>query len=415
MEGKDAILGILLIAVVGLAGGIGYLAITPPECEECEDEDCPECPTCEEPITYQSGLPDDWSAAPNASSLILYNETGVAVEITLGQILDYIVKYQETSQEKYWYEKRLQPVDIYDPLGIPLTGVPLLQLLTAFDCYYAAELEFTSHNDTASTLTIDVAKLAEIYDELLVVIAANKQWLPQSIVKERYGNFSLVGMDLSLAEDGEVEFTAYNLKDITVSKNWTIDVNVYNADYSLNQTLELDFLNMTTNPSNPQTYEYINNAWYNYNRTYIGRNISTIVGYTKAEGKAYELNVTFSAGDAQPSSKTWRKVYSYSDYFNWTDVELGLKNNGTNIIGNHVDLVNNTETPMPATDLKMSIVFKEKMRTEYDSDGNVANSPWADFASVGYPCYQFVLPGGAKPRFFNGVAAINIRIIGSRT
>ncbi|MFX1260170.1 MAG: hypothetical protein ACFFAN_20155, partial [Promethearchaeota archaeon] len=160
-----------------------------------------------------------------------------------------------------------------------------------------------------------------------------------------------------------------------------------------------------------------NTDWFNYNRTYIGRNISTIIGYTNAKETNYKLNVTFSPGDYQPDSKGGKKVYSYSDYFNWTDVEIGLSNNGTHIVGNHVDLVNGT-IPMLKTDLIMSVVFKEKMRTEYypiSWGGGVANSPWDDFYSVGYPCYQFILPGGARPRFFNGVIGINVVIIGSRT
>ncbi|GAI63536.1 unnamed protein product, partial [marine sediment metagenome] len=53
MENKDIIIGILLIASVGLAGGLGFVLISSP-------------PSTETP-TYLFGLPDDWSTAPNSS------------------------------------------------------------------------------------------------------------------------------------------------------------------------------------------------------------------------------------------------------------------------------------------------------------------------------------------------------------
>jgi len=78
MEKKDTLIGILLIGIVGVSGGLGYLLIAGPEIFGSASEG---------PINLL-GIPDDWSSAPNASYFIIYNQTGASIQVTLEDILD---------------------------------------------------------------------------------------------------------------------------------------------------------------------------------------------------------------------------------------------------------------------------------------------------------------------------------------
>ena len=421
METKDAIIGFLIIGMVTVSGWVGFLYVNPTTKTIKKTDEETKYIFIETPPTYLSGLPDDWSTAPNASKIILYNETGDTVEITLGQILDYVKKYEETSQHQDWYEKRLPTVTLNDPSGIPITGVDLLEVLRVFDCNFAGEIKLTSHNDTVSTLSYDVVELCNAYGGdryTILALAANKQWLPESLLGERCGNFSVFSRDTTLTDESEIEITCYNLADIRVTKNWTITLNVYNNDDSLNQTIIVDAFNITkAYGADPYHYEYENTAYWNFNRTYYGTNISQIVNYTKAKGTDFILNITFSPGDSQPAGKSRRGAYSYSPYFNWTDVEETIENNGTHIIGNHVDYVNWTDgqdtdgtgIPMLKSDLLMCIT--NKIRYGYETDGDEYNSPWDEFYNYGYPPFQLIIPGLVKSRYYNGVVGLNIKIL----
>lgn len=414
---KDATIGILLIGLVFMAGWVGFLYVNPVTTTKTEEDEetIYVYSTTEVPITYDSGLPDDWSTAPNASAITLYNETGDSITITLGQILEYINKWEETSQEKYWWEKRLTPTTVNDPNGIPVTGVNVLELLRVFDCNFAGELEFVSFNDTASKLTMDVVEMSNIIEndkEIILGIAANKQWLKQSPIGDRCGNFSIFSKDTT--EGNEIEFTCYDLANITVTKNWTIAVKVYNNDGTHNQTLYLDGFNITNAyDANTYTYEYKNSDWWNFNRTYYATNISKIVGYTEAKNTNYILNFTFAAGDSQPSSIPDKDILSDYPYFNYTEVEDHLMNNGTHIVGNHIDLVNGSQH-MFATNLKMCITNDIQYRYEERQKGSTTytNSPWGDhFYNYGYPPFQLIIPGCVRSRYFTGLTEISITIL----
>ena len=419
---KDAAIGLLIIGLVAMAGWVGFLYVNP-NIETKTDEEETTIYVYYSPPSYKYGLPDDWSTAPNASAITLYNETGDAITIKLKQILDYVNKWYQTDPEiygdkSYWWEKRLEPITVNDPSGIPITGVNILDLLRVFDCNFVGEMEFTSFNDTASKLTMEVVDLANIIDNdapVILALAANKQWLKQSIIGDRCGNFSIFSWDTM--EDEEIEYTCYDLKQIKVTKNWTITVNVYNNDMSPNQTLVLDAFNITdAYGTKPYNYTYENTAWWNFNRNYYGTNISQIVNYTTAKNTDYVLNITFAPGDIQPATKGKRKVYSYTKNFNYTDVEIGLANNGTHIIGNHVDLVNGSIPMLKAEkDPLMCITNKIKYGYEikYGDPAEGFNSPWEQFYNEGYPPFKFILPGGARSRFYNGVVGINIRILSS--
>jgi len=415
METKDFLIGVLLIGMVSVAGWVGFLYVNPPTKTIKKTDEETKYIYIEVPPTYDSGLPDDWSNAPNSSKIILYNETGDVVEITLGQILDYVNKYEETSQEKYWWEKRLEPLTVDNPSGIPVTGVDILELLRVFDCLYASELEFVSHNDTASKLRMDVVEMSNLISDdknIILGIAANKQWLNASPLASRSGDFMILGKDTSV--DEEIEYTCYDLETIRVTKNWTIAVKVYNDDGSENQTLILNYDNLTSTATEKYHYEYENTDYWSFNRSYYGTNVSQIVDYTEAKGTNYVLNFTFSDGGSQPSNKSRREVYSYAIHFNSTDVEVGLAHNGTHVIGNHVDLVNGS-IPMLKSDLKMCIAHKIKFGYEfYDHPiaGKLYNSPWDQFYNDGYPPFQLIIPGASRSRFYNGLSEITITILG---
>ncbi len=433
IERKDAAIGLLIIGLVAMAGWVGFLYINPiTKTKTEEDETTIYVYSIKEvPITYESGLPDDWSTAPNASSITLYNETGDAITITLGQILEYVKKWEETNEavdpgKKDWWEKRLEPITVNNPSEIPITGVNILDLLRVFDCNFAGELEFTSFNDTASKLTMDVVELGNIIDNdapVILALAANKQWLKQSIIGDKCGNFSIFSWNT--LEDEEIEFTCYDMKDIRVTKNWTIDVNVFNADGSKNSSLTLDAFNITKAYNAPVHYEYKNTAWWYFNATYRGTNISQIVNYTVAKGKDYLLNITLSPGDSQPTNTKWRRgIFSYSDYFNRTDVEGQFSNNGTNLTGNHVDYVNWTDdtdkntlkatgTPMLYSNLKMCITNDiQYLYSNCIVPGKEGyNDPWTNYYNDGYPPFKLIIPGLGQSRYFNGVIEINIKLV----
>ena len=199
-------------------------------------------------------------------------------------------------------------------------------------------------------------------------------------------------------------------------KNWTVTVRVYNNNGILNDTITLDYLNLTSNPTE-QTYEYENSDWFNFNRTYYGVNVSDIVDYTEAKGTNYILNFTFYDGGLQPRNISRRYATSLVPYFNWTDVEDHIAHNETHIVGNHVDLVNGLNH-MLKTNLKMCIVHKIKYHTEYYPDlmegGGIANYPWDEPYNEGYPPFQIIIPGTVKSRYYNGLTDITITILGPR-
>ncbi len=428
VDTKTAVIGCLVIAVVAMAGWVGFLYVNPITKTKTKED--------EETVyvyfgvlrDYDSGLPDDLSSAPT-TSLVLYNETGDQVVITLAQIIQYIEKWEGTDPstagnegKEGWWEKRLKPLTVTDTSGVPITGVDLTELLRVFDCNFAGELEFVSNDPGADKLKMDVIDITNTFDpedddenNLILGIAADKKWLRNSPIADDAGDFVLIGQEVTYPDEGNniteiVEYRCDDLANITVTKNWTITVNVYNNDNSLNQTLVLDAFNITDAYTGPYHYEYDNTAWWYFNATYFGTNISQIIDYTEAKGTDYIFNITFSPGDTQPSSKTKRKVYSYAFNFNWTDVEVGLANNGTHVIGNHVDLVNGT-IPMLKSDLLMCIT--QKIQYGYSHSGSDYNSPWEDYYNDGYPPFKLIIPGLAQPRYFNGVTEINIKILSS--
>ena len=433
--GKEVAIGLLIIGIVAMAGWVGFLYVNPVTKTETEEDE----ETFYVPVQvlrdYKSGLPDNWNNAPLTSSIILYNETGDPVVITLEQILEYVNKWYETDpiegggneDKKDWWEKRLKPLTVIDSSGIPITGVDITELLRVFDCNFAGELLFASNNPNADKLTMDVIDITNTFDNedddennIILGIAADKKWLRDSPIASDAGDFVLIGQEITYPDEGVtdiVEYKCYDLTNITVTKNWTITVKVFNNDGSPNQTLVLDAFNITDAYNAPVHYEYDNTAYWYFNATYEGTNISQIVDYTNAKGKNYLLNITFSPGDRQPDNKTNRGAYSYSKYFNSTDVENGFSSNGTHIVGNHVDYVNWTDNydtagtgvRMLSTNLLMCIT--NKIQYLYSHRGSQFNTPWEDYYNDGYAPFKLIIPGLVQSRYFNGVTGINIKLL----
>jgi len=89
-------------------------------------------------------------------------------------------------------------------------------------------------------------------ESVIIVIAANKKWLGESSLGKQWGDFSIVGEQMSSS--------IYNLKKIEVLSNWTVEVVV-------NGTVEyvIDPMNMNYNEYN-DIYHYDRDDWWSFNR-----------------------------------------------------------------------------------------------------------------------------------------------------
>ena len=128
MDKKTIAIGVLLITIVGLAGGLGFVIIAGPSLFG----PVPEGPT------NLFGLPDDWSSAPNSSYFMLYNQTGASIQVTLKDILDGVALALEEQAaggpEINEYKDIIYPYTIQDPIlraRIPITEQVRLAALPA--------------------------------------------------------------------------------------------------------------------------------------------------------------------------------------------------------------------------------------------------------------------------------------------
>ena len=403
--GKEATIGILIIAVVVLAGFTGFMMINP----QIEDsEDCKDCKECEDTTTeptFLYGLPDDWSTAPNSSSIIVYNTTDT-VTIKMEEILDYVARGMELSEHENEWEDRLELYTVKDTQsGLWITGVDVLEVMDIFGTRFAGELEFVSHKDSfdqRETLnTSAYAITAKFYEEeepVILGLAANKTWLAESPIGDTCGNFSIFGKNM--------EVSCKNLEYVNVKSNWTIKVYVNGV---LNLTLSPYNLTRLNSPRlTVKNYSYIDTGYYNYNRTYWGVNLSDIVEYTGADVHDFAVRVVASDG--------WKAPHPYKEIpYNKTEVMEHLANNGTNIVGNHVDYVNGTEknddvygVPMPATDLRMCLVFADRELGEGVYADPDPKWPYRKYLGYSGGPYQLVVPGRIKANYLSYIESIEI-------
>ena len=396
IDGKDAVLGILLISVIGLGGFLGYMIITlPAPCEQCDDPT--ECDPCvPDPIPNPWGLPDDWSTAPNATYFTINNGTHV-FNITLGEILDGVALAldEETNGNGAEINEYKNPLYLYtvqdEVSGIYYTGVDVLDILERWNTNFAFNMSFNSTHTPDGYNSIRylnmstgdiISKMYENDEEpVIIALAANKGWLPGS----KLGNFTILGKNMAESIS--------NLENITILDSWIVKVYV-------NDTLELiiDPTNMTTNEYT-DNYWHEDLDWWSFNRTYWGRNISEIISHTSAAGLNYSVRIWSVDNWATPRPFGGGKENRYNN----TDVEDGIIppwNPAKDLVSDDV--------PIPVPDVVMNLVYADQ---EHGETGQGITDPiWPYRLMNGYhrgPFYALI-PGRPRANYLSHVNKIDI-------
>lgn len=392
MDKKDIIIGVLLIGVVGISGGLGYLLIAGPAIFGPP----PEGPT------NLFGLPNDWSTAPNASYFMIYNQTGASIKVTLKDILDGIALAIEEQAaggpEINEYKDIIYPYTFLDPIsGYYITGVDLLDILEKYDTGFGWDLTITS--SYGHTLEVTTGELiTRMYhgdeDPIIIAIAANKEWLGESPLTPSWGNFTFIGK--------QFPSVIYDISQVNVMSNWTVEV-VVDGDIEY----EIDLNNMKLNEYNDE-YHYDRNDWWDFHRHYWGRNISEIISHTSASGKNYTVRF-WSADD-------WATPWPYKENreprYNNTHIEEGITPpypqwvNGD--LNTTADLINVTMVPMHKSDLLMALVYADQELGE--SGQGITDPIWPYRRLNGYhrgPFYV-IIPGRPRNIYLSHIVRLEI-------
>jgi len=376
MKSKDIIIGVLLIISVGLAGGLGFILITWE-------------PKTTSPPTYLSGLPDDWSSAPNSSYLILNNQTHSDIKVYFSDILEAIDTYQNSQPNAY--ETGLEIKTIIDPgTNIPITGFSITDLFDEYHTYFPGEINFLSEEDVYgqrnifSTSASDILEKVEDGDEtLMIAIAANKQWLADSPLGNKFGNFTLIGEGM----DARI----YNLEQINVLSNWTLDIYLD------------DELKLSLQPNNITDASYKYNYVYSYdrlddwnlNRYFAGVNLSMLCDWMGLNDSIdFELKAWAADNFAAPHGSSKKRGF--------TEIEVyhGLEWNST-----YWDYVNSTDpsdpgVPLPDIydNLPIILAYELQILGEYDGTSTATNPPWPSKKMCGFDHgpYVLIIPGRVR-------------------
>ncbi len=405
MELKDGIIGVLIIALVSLGGGLGYVLLS----EEPTTIDLSGVRTVL--TTYQSGLPDDWSTAPNSSKIILTNQTGDSINITLGDILKQVEKGLDA--EKYDIDTGIGITSIFDQQsGIPLTGIYLTDLLDKFNISYPGEITFISHNldkyldpMEEDITAVELLNKIENYEEdVIIVLAADKKWLQDSPLAnedEPWGNFTL-------ASAGRI-FQLKNLKEIKIDTYWTLEVYVDGVS-----KLTLEPSNFT-DVSNQKVYNYSydRSDFWNYNREVIGINLSLICDWAGMNDSVYfEVKVVAADGWAAPSGR------SKDPGFNTTEIYEGLAFNSTYWDYVNESVANPDGVPLPAgiNDGKPIILaYSQRILGEIDlgaGEPYPTNPVWPEQQEMrlAHGPLTCIVPGRTRDHFVSMIYRIDITI-----
>ena len=391
MDKKDLAIGILLIAVVGLSGGLGFMFIAGPDIFG---------PLPEEP-TNLFGLPDDWSTAPNSSFFMLYNQTGDSIKVTLKDILDGVALAIEEAAAGgpgiNEYKNIIYPYTFLDPSsGLYVTGVDLLDILEKYDTNFGWDLTISSNSGYTLNITTGdiITNMYEGDNPYIVAIAANKEWLIESLLGSSWGNFTFLGKQYPSA--------IYDMNSVEVWSNWTVEV-------VINGTVEyvIDQNNMKLNQYD-DIYSYARDDWWTYNRHYWGRNISEIISHTFAGS----LNYTVRFWSADEWASPWPFGGKKEPRYNNTHVETGIippyPRWADGYLNDTADLVNITKVPLPETDLLMALVYADQ---EFGESGQGITDPvWPHWMMCGYhrgPFYV-IIPGRPRESFLKYVTRIEI-------
>jgi len=380
MEKKDIILGILLITIIGIAGGLGFVLLTWQ-------------PKPSETSIYKTGLPDDFTTAPTTASFMLNNQTHSNISITLGDLLDFVEIYE--SSEEGEYETSIGTATIIDPItNVPITGVRILDVLEAYYTYFAGEINFggLAFSTTGQGLVNKILNKG-ISEEVIIGIAANKQWLADSPYGSLWGDFCIIGENMPEQ--------IFQLEEVNVVSNWTLDVYV---DGILELSLEpYELIDIPESYS--FTYSYDRSDDWNLNRKYWGINMSTICDWV---GLNDTVNFTLKAHAADG----WAAPHLKKRGLTFTEVYHGIEWNST-----YWGYVNETETnpdgvPLPDEyeDLPISIVYALQVLGEYDGESNATNPIWSTRKICGYSHGPFVcvIPGTARSNLVKYIYKIEI-------
>jgi len=376
MKSKDIIIGVLLIISVGLAGGLGFILIAWQ-------------PQTTSPPTYLSGLPDDWSTAPNSSYLILNNQTHSDIKVYFEDILKAIETYQNSQPSAY--ETGLEIKTIIDPdTNIPITGFSITDLFDEYHTYFPGEINFLSEEDVYGQRNIFSTSASDILEKmedggetLMIAIAANKQWLADSPLGDKFGNFTLIGEGM----DARI----YNLEQINVLSNWTLDIYVD------------DELKLTLQPNNITDASYKYNYVYSYdrlddwnmNRYYAGVNLSILCDWVGLNDSVdFELKAWAADNFAAPHGSSKKRGF--------TEIEVyhGLEWNST-----YWDYVNSTDpsdpgVPLPDVydNLPIILAYELQILGEYDGTSAATNPPWPSKKMCGFihGPYVLIVPGRVR-------------------
>ncbi|TXT65004.1 MAG: hypothetical protein BAJALOKI1v1_480013 [Promethearchaeota archaeon] len=410
MEVKDGIIGVLIVALVGLAGGLGYVIIS----QGPTSTTLPNLPTgTTTTTTYESGLPDDWTTAPNSSYFLLNNQTQSGINITLGDILEQVIINEAT--EKYNFSTGIGVTTMYDPdTGIPVTGIYLTDFFDIYYTYFPGDIIFTSHEDdegTSESLSIsaydllDKTERKDTSEKMIIALAANKKWLQNSQFKDTWGDFTVIAEDTGSR--------VCNLKEINVTSNWTLTVEVDGI-----KKLELSPYNITNSPSHTYNYTYDRFDKWNYDREITGINLSKICEWAGVdENDNFEVKARAVDGWASPHGKPWRPGFTEDDVYNNIDYD-----------SRYWDYVNSTDGfeeddghPLPAStvtnDMSIMIVYSQKLNDgEIDLSANPpypTNPEWPEHKMVGmkHGPYIIAVPGRIRENFIWGIYKIEINTI----
>jgi len=389
MKTKDVIIGILIIIATGLAGGLGFVVATW------------EPRTIINPPNYLSGLPDDWSTAPNSTYLIINNQTHSNVKIYFEDILNAIEVYENAQPSAY--DTGIELMTIIDPeTNIPITGFSITDLFDQSENYFAGDIEFASIEDDFGQRNVFstsgsqlLEKLEDAEENIMIAIAANQQWLADSPLGEKYGNFSLVGEGM--------DSVIYNLEEINVLSDWML--NIYVNDVL---TLSLDPVNITDLSYNySYVYKYDRSDDWGMNRYYNGLNLSILCDWVGLNDSAnFTLKARAADGWAAPHGSSSRRGLTADEVYN------GLPWNST-----YWDYVNETVSepdgvPLPDVydDLPLLLAYELQILGEEDDESSATNAPWPakKTCGFGHGPYLLIIPGRTRNNQIKMINTIEI-------
>jgi hypothetical protein len=392
MKTKDLVIGILIIVATGLAGGLGFLVATW------------EPRTTTNPPTYLSGLPDDWSTAPNSTYLILNNQTHSNVQIYFEDILKGIEVYENAQASTY--DTGIQLMTITDPeTKIPITGISITDLFDEYYTYFPGDIEFASPEDdfgqrnifrtSASQL---LEKLEDAGETIMIAIAANQQWLQDSPLGDKYGTFALIGE----AMDARI----YDLEQINVLSDWMLDIYL---DGELK--LSLDPANITDLSYNySYSYKYERTDDWGMNRYYNGVNLSMLCDWVGLDDSInFEVKARAADGWAAPHGSSRRRGLTEDEVYNGLEYD-----------SYYWDYVNKTDpeddgVPLPDVydDLPILLAYEIKILGESDGTSSAINPAWPNKKTCGFGHgpYVLIIPGRVRSNQIRMINKIEIDTI----